>query len=77
MPRGRRTHFHAPKFEDHERSTPEADAFLPIENGAWRRNLNHRDNEQHERQPNWERQRYQREIQSSLPARHLHQELTG
>jgi hypothetical protein len=72
-----RMYFHAPEFENHEKPTPKSNPFLPIKNGAGRRDLDRRHDEEHEREPDRARQRYQREIESSLPARHPHLELSG
>jgi hypothetical protein len=70
-------HFHASEFENHERPAPEANTFLSIENGTGRRNFDRGHDEEHKRQPNRPGHGYQHEVESSLPARRSHQNLTG
>src|SRR5204863_9969968 len=67
MPSSLRMHVHGPELKNRESSTSEANAFLPVENGAGRRNLDCRHHDEHEWQPNRVGQHYQREIESSLP----------
>ena len=61
-------HLHCPELPDKKMSSTESDAFLSIENRAWRSESRHQHQQDHQRQPNRQREENARDVESRFPA---------
>src|SRR3984893_14359656 len=62
---------HRPKLEDHEMISAIADALLTIKNRSGRSDLEPKHEQDHDRQPDWQREKNAGEVENSFPARDL------